>query len=128
MRTAHLATLPLLLIAASAAPTQAPSTIEVHLSNFKFTPSTIVLRQGQPYVLRLVNDSGGGHDFTAREFFASATVAPGDRALVEEGEVELSGRQVREVHLTATRSGSYKLRCTHSFHKALGMSGRIVVR
>jgi len=128
MRTAHLATLPLLLIAASAAPTQAPSTIEVHLSNFKFTPSTIVLRQGQPYVLRLVNDSGGGHDFTAREFFASATIAPGDRALVEEGEVELSGRQVREVHLTATRPGSYKLRCTHSFHKALGMSGRIVVR
>jgi uncharacterized cupredoxin-like copper-binding protein len=128
MRTAHLATLPLLLIAASAAPAQAPSTIEVHLSNFKFTPSTIVLRQGQPYVLRLVNDSGGGHDFTAREFFASATIAPGDRALVEEGEVELSGRQVREVHLTATRPGSYKLRCTHSFHKALGMSGRIVVR
>lgn len=128
MRTAHLATLSLLLIAASAAPAQAPSTIEVHLSNFKFTPSTIVLRQGQPYVLRLVNDSGGGHDFTAREFFASATIAPGDRALVEEGEVELSGRQVREVHLTATRPGSYKLRCTHSFHKALGMSGRIVVR
>ena len=128
MRTAHLATLPLLLIAASAAPAQAPSTIEVHLSNFKFKPSTIVLRQGQPYVLRLVNDSGGGHDFTAREFFASATIAPGDRALVEEGEVELSGRQVREVHLTATRPGSYKLRCTHSFHKALGMSGRIVVR
>jgi len=128
MRTAHLATLSLLLIAASAAPAQVPSTIEVHLSNFKFTPSTIVLRQGQPYVLRLVNDSGGGHDFTAREFFASATIAPGDRALVEEGEVELSGRQVREVHLTATRPGSYKLRCTHSFHKALGMSGRIVVR
>ena len=127
MRLAHIAALSLLAWASPAA-AQAPSTIEVHLSNFKFSPSTIVLKTGQPYVLRLVNDSGGGHDFTAREFFSSAAVSPGDRAMIEDGEVEVPGKQVREIHLTASRAGSYKLRCTHTFHKAFGMSGRIVVR
>jgi len=127
MRIAHIAALSILAWA-PAATAQAPSTIEVHLSNFKFSPSTIVLKKGQPYVLRLVNDSGGGHDFTAREFFSSAAVSQGDRAMIEDGEVEVPGKQVREIHLTAARAGSYKLRCTHTFHKAFGMSGRIVVR
>ena len=127
MRIAHIAALSILAWA-PAATAQAPATIEVHLSNFKFSPSTIVLKKGQPYVLRLVNDSGGGHDFTAREFFSSAAVSPGDRAMIADGEVEVPGKQVREIHLTASRAGSYKLRCTHTFHKAFGMSGRIVVR
>ena len=128
MRLAHLAALPVLAIAASTAPAQAPPTIAVHLSNFRFTPSTILLRQGQPTLLRLVNDSGGGHDFAAREFFASVTIAPGDRARVRGGGIEVPGGEIREIHLTASRPGSYKLKCTHTLHKTFGMSGRIVVR
>lgn len=128
MRLAHLAALPILATAASTAPAQAPATIEVHLSSFKFAPSTIVLRQGQPTLLRLVNDSGGGHDFAAREFFASAAIAPGDRARVHDGGIEVPGGEVREIRLTASRPGSYKLKCTHTLHKTFGMSGRIVVR
>ena len=128
MRLAHLALLPALLIAASTATAQAPATVEVHLSSFKFTPSTIVLRQGQPYTLRLVNDSGGGHDFAASDFFASAMVAPGDRAWVRGGSVEVPGGETRDIHLTASRAGTYKLKCTHTLHKTFGMSGRIIVR
>ena len=128
MRLAYLPLLPALFIAASTAPAQAPAAIQVHLSNFKFTPSTIVLKQGQPYLLRLVNDSGGGHDFAASDFFASATVAPSDRALVRDGSVEVPGGETRDIHLTASRPGTYKLRCTHTLHKTFGMSGRIIVR
>ena len=128
MRISSLTLLPIAALGAPAATAQAPAVAEVHLSNFKFTPQTIVLDHGRPYVLRLVNDGGGGHDFTAPEFFAAAGVAPSDRALVAEGEVEVPGHQIREIHVNAPRLGSYKLKCSHTFHKAFGMTGQIIVR
>ena len=128
MRLLLVAMLPMLTIGGSAATAQAPATVEVHLSNFKFAPRTIVMDHGRPYVLRLVNDAGGGHDFTAPAFFAASRIAAGDRAQAMEGEVEVPPHQVREIHLTAPRAGTYKLKCSHTFHKALGMSGQIVVR
>jgi uncharacterized cupredoxin-like copper-binding protein len=128
MRIASLFALPLLAIASSPAPAQAPATVQVQMANFKFTPNAIVLDHGRPYVLRLVNVASGGHDFTAKEFFAVAQVTPSDRRWVQEGEVEVPAGQVREIHLTAPAAGSYKLKCSHSFHKMFGMSGTIVVR
>ncbi len=128
MRMAQLLALPLILIGGPSATAQAPTVLEIHLSNFRFTPQSIVLDHGRPYVLRLVNDGGGGHDFTASEFFAGSAIAPRDRAMVMEGEVEVPGHQVREVQLTAPRAGHYKLKCSHPFHKTFGMKGTIVVR
>jgi len=128
MRIIRLIALPLLVLALSPSPAQGPATVQVQLSNFKFTPSTIVLDHGQSYVLRLVNVASGGHDFTATEFFATAAVAPADRRWIQEGEIEIPSGQVREIHLTAPAAGSYKVKCSHSFHKMFGMSGRIVVR
>ena len=128
MRIARLFILPLMVIATSNAGAQAPAIVEVHLSNFKFAPREIVLAQGRPYVLRLVNDSSGGHDFAAPAFFARANVSAPDRPLVRGGEVEVPGGHVRNVRLTAPPAGRYKLKCTHSFHKMFGMSGTIVVR
>ena len=128
MRIAPLVALSLLVLALSPAPAVSPATVQVQLANFKFTPNNIVLDHGRPYVLRLVNISSGGHDFTANEFFAAAVVAPADRRWIQEGEIEVPSGQVREIHLTAPAAGTYKLKCTHSFHKMFGMSGRIIVR
>ena len=128
MRFAALFSLPLISLGAQPAPSQAPVVINVQLANYKFTPKTIVLDHGQSYVLRLANVAGGGHDFTASDFFAAAKVAAEDRQLVAEGEVEVPPGQVREIHLTAPAAGSYNLKCSHSFHKLFGMSGKIVVR
>ena len=114
--------------AAPAATAQTPTVFNVQLSNFKFSPRQIVLDHGHAYVLRLANVAGGGHDFTAPEFFAASAVAPADRRLVAEGEVEVPPGQVREIHLTAPAAGRYKLKCSHSMHKFFGMSGKIVVR
>ena len=107
---------------------QQPTVLNVQLTNFEFTPNSIVLDHGRPYVLRLTNASGGGHDFTAREFFAAASVASGDRRYITDGEVEVPPGQVREIHLTAPAPGKYSLKCTHSLHKLMGMSGKIIVR
>lgn len=107
---------------------QQPTVVNVRLANYSFTPRTIVLDHGRSYVLRLANVAGSGHDFTARQFFASATIEPDHRHWVSEGEVEVPPGQVREIRLTAPTAGSYDLKCTHSLHKLFGMSGKIVVR
>jgi len=128
MRYAICLALPLATLATSTLPAQAPTPIAVQLSNFEFTPETIVLDHGRSYVLRLANSSSGGHDFAAPAFFAASAIAAADRALVQEGSVEVPGGEIREIHLTAPRAGTYKLKCTHTMHKMFGMSGSIVVR
>lgn len=128
MRHAFLLAMPIAMIGTQPANPQGPTAVDVQLTNFKFTPRTILLQSGRPYVLRLHNGSGGGHDFTAPDFFAASAIAAADRRLVSNGEVEVPPGQVREIRLTAPAPGSYKLKCTHSFHKLMGMSGRIVVR
>jgi uncharacterized cupredoxin-like copper-binding protein len=113
--------------AAAQAPdwSQAPR-VEVRLSSFDFTPSTLHLRSGRPVVLHLVNTGSGGHDFTAPAFFAAAQVRPHDRPMTAGGSVELRGRQSLDVALIP-KAGNYALKCSHAFHKAFGMAGRIVV-
>jgi uncharacterized cupredoxin-like copper-binding protein len=129
MRNAALLSVSLTLFGAQPAVSQEPTVVNVQLANFNFTPKTIVLDRGHSYVLRLANIADGGHDFTAREFFAASAIAAEDRHLVTEGEVEVPPGQVREIHLTAPGAASnYHLKCSHSFHKLFGMSGSIVVR
>lgn len=128
MRYAFWLAAPLAALGAQPATPQAPPAVNVQLSNFRFTPKTIVLDHGRPYALRLYNASSGGHDFTARQFFGAASIAPADRRWVTEGEVEVPPGQLREIRLTAPAPGRYKVKCTHTFHKTLGMSGTIIVR
>jgi uncharacterized cupredoxin-like copper-binding protein len=129
MLVSRLLALPLLALATTSIPSQqAPAIVQVQLANFSFSPKTVVFDHGRSYVLRLANVADGGHDFTAEEFFAAASVAPDDRRWIQEGKVEVPAGQVRDIHLTAPAAGSYKLKCSHSFHKMFGMSGEIVVR
>ena len=118
-----LAFLTLLTLPAVTAAQPAATTVEIRLSNFDFTPSTIRLRAGEPVVLHLVNSAHGGHNFAAPEFFAAASGVSGP---VANGKVELHGNQSVDVHVTPAR-GHYHLRCTHTMHTAFGMSGEIEV-
>ena len=120
----------LLAVAALAGPAQAQDewararTVEVRLSSFDFTPHDIVLPAGQPIVLHLVNSGSGGHNFAAPDFFRTARVR-GNRPA--NGTIEVPSRQSVDIALVPA-AGTYRLRCTHAFHTALGMRGRIVVR
>lgn len=111
--------LPLILTLAAAAP---PS-VEVRLSSFDFAPGTVRLKAGEPVVLHLVNTGGGAHDFAAPQFFAAARGVSGP---VRGGTVEVGGTRSVDVRLTPAR-GTYKLRCSHTLHSTLGMTGRIIV-
>lgn len=118
-----------LTLAVPSATAQAPAAVNVQLSSFKFTPRTIVFDHGRSYMLRLHNVSKDGHDFTAPAFFAASRIAPQDRHMVRGGEVEVHPGMVHEIRLTAPAApGRYKVKCTHRFHKLLGMSGTIIVR
>ena len=102
-------------------------TLEIDLSNFKFTPSTISLQHGQTYRLHFVNRADGGHDFVAKAFFADARIAPADAGKIKDGEIELKGGASADVTLTPQTAGTYKVHCSHFMHSAFGMTGKIVV-
>jgi len=100
-----------------------PAAVTIDMQNFSFAPTPIHLRAGQPVTLTFVNRSGGGHDFTAKKFFANSRVVAG---AAPNGEIELSGHQTRSITLVPS-AGSYKAHCSHFMHKQMGMTDLIVV-
>jgi plastocyanin len=97
--------------------------VEVQLSNYKFTPSTIQLSGGEPVVLHLVNTSGSKHTFHAAEFFAAARRVSGP---VRNGDVMVAAHATADIRVTP-EPGSYHVHCDRPFHSMLGMSGQILV-
>ena len=119
----HFAAPILALLVTAAAP--AEQRIEVALSNFKFTPATIRLVHGQPYVLHL--SSSGGHSFAAKAFFAAAKMPAADRARLKDGRIELRSGESADLHFVAPAPGTYPTKCTHFLHAGFGMTGKFVV-
>jgi uncharacterized cupredoxin-like copper-binding protein len=122
-----------LLFGAAIASAQTPDwahakRIDINLSNFKFTPATITLQHGQPYVLHFVNRSSGGHDFMAKQFFAAAAIAPQDSTAIKGGAVALHGGEEAEVRLVAPAAGTYDAHCSHFLHSTFGMTGSVIVQ
>jgi uncharacterized cupredoxin-like copper-binding protein len=113
--------------AAAQAPVGGPDRIEIDLSNFKFTPSSVTLHHGSAYVLHFANKAGGGHDFVAKAFFAAAAVAPADRGRVASGEIDLGGGEAADVRLVAPAPGRFEAHCSHFMHSTFGMRGEIIV-
>ena len=121
--------LPLVALATAAPATAQPEpvTVSVTLANFSFQPNAIQLRAGIPTILHLVNAAGGGHSFSAPQFFATARLAPASRALIKDGMVDVPKHSAVDIELTPA-AGQYRLKCTHTLHAAFGMTGNIVVR
>jgi uncharacterized cupredoxin-like copper-binding protein len=103
-------------------------TVNVELSSFKFTPSTLSFARGVPYRLHLTNTSSGGHDFAAKELFAASTIDPEDAGKLKNGAVGLKSGQSADIRLVANSAGSYPFRCTHFMHSSFGMTGTATVR
>ena len=123
MRTAF--ALGILLFSPVAATAQ-PASVAVQLTSFKFAPASIHLKAAQPVTLHLQNESGSGHNFSAPQFFAHASVDPRSAPLIHNGTVELKGHQNVDLSLTPA-AGTYPLKCSHSLHAAFGMKGTITV-
>ena len=108
-----------LLIGAAAQP--AGQTILVW--SYGFSPHPIHLTAGRPVTLTFVNRSGGSHDFTAGQFFKSATITAG---MAANGEMELAPHETKSITLIP-HAGTYPAHCSHFLHKQMGMNDIIVV-
>ncbi len=103
---------------------QAPASGQtINVANFHFMPKPIQLAAGRPVTLTFVNQAGGGHDFTAKEFFASSTVTAG---AAPGGKIELAGHETRSITLVP-RAGTYEAHCSHFLHASMGMTDQIIV-
>ncbi|MCF8710183.1 plastocyanin/azurin family copper-binding protein, partial [Rhizorhapis sp. SPR117] len=94
--------------------------------SFSFTPSDLRLTAGKKVVLHFANQGSGGHNFSAPDFFAAATIDPTSARLVVKGKVELKKGTSADVILTP-KAGHYSVKCTHFLHSGFGMKGEIVV-
>ena len=112
-----------LILSLNAPAAAQPAAQTIQLYSFGYTPKVIRLAAGRPVTINFVNTAGGGHNFSAPSFFAAATITSGS---APNGVVELGKRQSRTITLIP-RAGTYKVRCTHTFHKQLGMTGQILV-
>jgi plastocyanin len=101
-------------------------TVTIRLSNFSFQPDHLRLRAGVPVHLRLVNASGGGHDFSAPAFFAASSYFAGSAA-PPEGTIDVAGKTTAEISLVPRRPGTYQVECTHFLHSLFGMTATIDV-
>jgi plastocyanin len=102
-------------------------TVEIDLKNFTFNPASLHLKRGAAYHLRFVNQSSGGHDFTAKDFFAAATLNPATAGAVSNGTVRLAGGQSADIDLIAPQVGHFEAHCSHLMHATMGMTGEVVV-
>jgi len=101
------------------------ATIVLRLSNFSFTPDRLQLRVGVPVHLNFVNVSGGGHNFSAPEFFAASLIVSG--LPPKDGTIEVASEASTDLTLIPRAAGTYEFRCRHFLHSVLGMSGTILV-
>jgi plastocyanin len=113
-------------IAQPTAPSSPTETILVRLSNFAFDPERLRLTAGVPVRLRLVNESGGGHNFSSPELFSASNILPGGSA-PSNGELAVASHQTVEVVLVPRTPGTYRVECTHFLHSFFGMHGTIEV-
>lgn len=118
----HIAVAAFALAVGAAAPAQ-PAAQTIVMSNFRYSPPAIRLAAGRPVTLTFVNRSGGGHDFTARAFFANSTIIAG---AAPGGEVEVRGGATKSITLIP-RAGTYRAHCSHFLHTPMGMRGQIIV-
>jgi hypothetical protein len=97
----------LLLAGAPASGWTTAQPITITMTDHGFVPRRIILRRGAPYVLRVVNRSGKGHNLTQSAFFESARVAPADRPLAGDGKIVVPAGGRASVRLLApmTRPG-----------------------
>lgn len=108
--------------------------VSIEMHDYGYRPREIRLRAGQPYRLRLFNNGGVSHYFTAPEFLA--TVATRKAEVPHQAEVkaatftsfELHGRGgTLDVYFIPLVRGTYRAHCHIKDHLPLGIEGTLIV-
>jgi uncharacterized cupredoxin-like copper-binding protein len=108
-------------------------TVTVTLSEYAFTPSTILFKEGVPTKLVLKNAGKEHHYFVSEQFFKTVATR---KVQSSDGEVkapfftaaEVYAGKTMEWFLVPMKKGTYDLLCTVKGHAEHGMKGTIEVR
>jgi uncharacterized cupredoxin-like copper-binding protein len=99
--------------------------VEIRMIEYEFVPSHLMLRQGQPYRLHLVNAGKEGHDFTAPDFLRSALIKNTSTFDESGSSIFLQPNETADIYLVAQKPGLFAPRCAD--HDWAGMTATIVV-
>ena len=114
-----------LFVASACAPAAAPAAgaalppeqiTVIGSDDFRFNPSTITVKAGQPLEVTFQNGGEILHDFTAQQGLANPVVITED-----------SGKSGTAT-VTYAKPGTYKFFCSQPGHDQLGMHGTITVQ
>jgi len=107
---------------------QSLTPISVSMTNYAFTPTSLILKAGTAYQMHFINDGTKDHNFSAPGFFAASHIAADDQAKVTKGLVALERGQTVDIIVTPDQPGTFAVECTHFMHSMMGMHGSIVVQ
>ena len=117
---------PVVLLVASACAASAPPAAGAALQpeqvtltgtdDFRFNPSTVTVKAGQPLQVTFQNSGEILHDFTAQQGLAKPVT------ILEQG------GQSGTATITYDKPGTYKFLCSQPGHDQLGMHGTITVQ
>jgi uncharacterized cupredoxin-like copper-binding protein len=99
--------------------------VTVTMVNYRFVPDHLIFRRSVPYRLHLRNDGTEIHDFSAPQFFQAVELENPEVLNPYGDRVVVAPHQEKDVYFTATRPGTYALRCAD--HDWAGMKGEITV-
>ena len=115
-----------LFVASACAPAAAPTAAGAALppeqitvtgtDDFRFNPSTITVKAGQPLEVTFQNGGEILHDFTVQQGLAKPVVITED------------GGKSGTATVTYAKAGTYKFFCSQPGHDQLGMHGTITVQ
>ena len=99
--------------------------VTVVMTEYRFTPAHLRLRQGVRYRLRLENRGAELHEFTAPAFFRAIDVANPKILTAGGQDVVLQPGEEKEVYFATRQPGHYELTCAD--HDWAGMGGDVAV-
>lgn len=108
-------------------------TVTVTLSEYAFSPSTLVFKEGVPTKLVLRNSGKEAHYFVSEQFFRNVATR---KVQSSDGEfkapyftaIEVYAGKTAEWFLIPMKKGTFDLLCTVKGHAERGMKGTIEVR
>ena len=97
-----------------------------------YTPNSLDLKVGTPYVLELVNIGKLRHEFTAAKFFPTVVFRKGEGAAgnlkrLPGGEAEVGAGKQMDLYVTPTKAGEFIIICEIPGHREAGMEATITV-
>lgn len=108
-------------------------TINISLTEYAFSPSSLVLKKGIPYKLEIMNRGTEKHYFVSEGFFKA--IATRKLQSNVDGEIKapyfsaievFAGRSL-DLYFIPVRKGNYRLQCTIEGHAERGMTGQISI-